>query len=174
MADQRAVEHPARPTSEDSPASAGVSPKWAESFTALAELIASWSKDRSTQVGAVIVGPDLEIRSTGYNGFPRGVCDDVDERHGRPQKYLWTEHAERNAIYNAARFGVSLKGCMMFATCRPCARCARAIVQVGITTIFFRSNSTWKGATEQENEVAQTILREGNVQIFEVPSGGPK
>jgi dCMP deaminase len=89
---------------------------WDERFMLLAHQIARWSKERGRRVGAVIVGPDKEIRSTGFNGLPRGVRDDVEARHCRETgaKYLWSSHAERNAIYNAARIGVSLKGCVMY------------------------------------------------------------
>ena len=80
------------------------SSNWDIRWMALAQFIATWSKDRGRKVGAVIVGPDNEIRSTGYNGIPRGVNDDVEERHEATngEKYLWVSHAERNAIYNAA------------------------------------------------------------------------
>lgn len=110
---------------------------WNLYFIKMAHLVASKSKDKSTNVGAVIVGPDNEIRSTGYNNFPRGINDDVEERHGRPQKYEWTEHAERNAIYNAARIGVPVKGCTMYFNYEPspCADCARGIIQSGINKI---------------------------------------
>ncbi len=54
----------------------------------LAEHVATWSKDRSRKVGCVIVGPDNEIRSLGYNGFPRGITDDIEKRHQRPTKYF--------------------------------------------------------------------------------------
>ena len=108
---------------------------WNERFLQVADHIASWSKDRSTQVGAVIVGPDKEIVSTGYNGFPRGADDEVESRHERPAKYQYTEHAERNAIYNAARLGVSTKGCTIYLRWYPCVDCARAIIQSGIATI---------------------------------------
>jgi dCMP deaminase len=101
----------------------------------LALHVASWSKDRSTKGGAVIVGPDKIPRVIGYNGFPRGVNDDAEDRHGRPLKYRWTEHAERNAIYNAARIGVSLAGCIMYVPWFPCMDCARAIVQAGIVEL---------------------------------------
>jgi len=83
---------------------------WDEYFVAIAELVCFRSKDRSTKVGAVIVGPDNEIRSTGYNSFVRGINDTIEERQQRPEKYFWFEHAERNAIYCAARHGASLKG----------------------------------------------------------------
>lgn len=106
--------------------------KWDERFLAVAALVASWSKDRSTKVGAVIVGPYNDIRSVGYNGFPRGIDDDVEERHGRPQKYKWTEHAERNALYNALLNHTPVAGCTMYLTWYPCADCARAIIQSGI------------------------------------------
>lgn len=104
---------------------------WDDYFMNLAHGVALRSKDRSTSVGCVLVGPDNEIRSTGYNSFPRGINDDVPERHERPEKYLWTEHAERNAIYAAARVGTPLKGCRAFCSVFPCMDCARALVQVG-------------------------------------------
>lgn len=102
----------------------------------LAKFIARKSKDRSRKIGCVIIGPDNEIRTTGYNGFPRNIDDDIEERHERPEKYFWTEHAERNAIYNAARIGVSVKGCRIYSSLFPCIDCARAIVQSGISEII--------------------------------------
>lgn len=109
--------------------------KWDARFLELAALIATWSKDRSRKVGCVIVGPKREIRTTGYSGFPRGVGDNADDRHERPAKYLWTEHAERNAIYNAARCGVSLEGCTAYLPWFPCMDCARALAQSGIAVL---------------------------------------
>lgn len=105
---------------------------WDKRFMELADHVGTWSKDQSRRVGCVIVGPHNEIRATGFNGFPRGANDADARRHERPTKYLWTEHAERNAIYNAARSGVSLDGCRMYLPWFPCVDCARAIVQVGI------------------------------------------
>jgi len=112
--------------------------KWDRRFLELATLVATWSKDRSTKVGAVVVGPDREVRSLGYNGFPRGVSDDIEERHERPEKYNWVEHAERNSVYNASRFGASLKGCTLYCTHPPCTDCGRAIIQAGITSVVVR------------------------------------
>ena len=91
--------------------------RWVEYFQNLAHNVKLKSKDERTQVGAVIVGKDKEIVSTGYNSFPRGIKDDKKKRQERPEKYFWFEHAERNAIYNAARIGVSTKGCTMYLTC---------------------------------------------------------
>ena len=109
---------------------------WNEYFRNIAHQVKLKSKDERTQIGAVIVGEDNEIVSTGYNSFPRGIIDDISERQERPEKYFWFEHAERNAIYNAARIGVSTKGTTMYLTCGiPCADCCRGIINAGITTI---------------------------------------
>lgn len=106
-------------------------------YAKLAEEYASASKDRSTQVGAIIVGPDDEIRSAGYNGFPRGINDDVEERHQRPEKYLWSVHAERNSIDNAARAGIATKGCRIYVPkLFPCPQCAGSIINCGIVEVI--------------------------------------
>jgi dCMP deaminase len=109
---------------------------WDTRFIDLCRHIGEWSKDRSRGIGCVIVGPSYEIRAIGFNGFPRGADDKIEARHARPAKYLWTEHAERNAIYNAARTGVSLEGCRIYVPWFPCMDCARAIVQVGINELI--------------------------------------
>ena len=117
-----------------------MSTDWDERYLQLAEHIASWSKDRSTKVGAVIVSKHNRIISTGFNGFPTGVNDDVEERHERPAKYLWTEHAERNAIFSAPR-GVELEGSTLYCTWFPCSDCARAIIQSRIGVVWYREKS---------------------------------
>ena len=75
--------------------------RWVEYFYNIANEVKNKSKDKRTQIGAVIVGKNKEIVSTGYNSFPRGINDWDEERQERPEKYYWFEHAERNAIYNA-------------------------------------------------------------------------
>ena len=111
---------------------------WDQRFMEMAKMVSGWSKDLRTGVGCVIVGPDRAIRSIGYNGFPRGVNDDIEERQNPPLKYLYTECAERNGIYNSSRIGVSLQGCTIYingGSGFPCTACARAIVQCGITAL---------------------------------------
>lgn len=135
--------------------------KWDRRFLMLAEHIAKWSKDPSTQVGAVVVGPDREIRATGYNGFPRGVRDD-DRLEDRDEKYPIICHAEENAIMNAARIGVSLKGCTLYATMPSCPRCARGIVQVGVVRVV-----TWNGFNErwrQDQVTADELMAEAQIE----------
>jgi len=112
--------------------------KWDYRFMELAEIIAEWSKDKNTQTGAVIVHDKENTELTvGYNGFPRGADDDTDQRrYEKPMKYMWTEHAERNAIYKAARLGININGARMYCTYFPCVDCARAIIQSGISKIY--------------------------------------
>src|ERR1700722_18183411 len=88
--------------------------RWDRHFIDMALLCASMSKDPRTRVGAVIVGPDLEVRSTGFNGFPRGVADTPERLQDKSTKLRLIVHAEVNAILNAARAGIPLKGCTLY------------------------------------------------------------
>ncbi len=131
----------------------------------LALHIATWSKDRSRQVGCVIVGPDNEIRAVGYNGFPRGVDDLHEPRHARPAKYKWTEHAERNAIYNAARIGTPLQGCRMYLPWFPCMDCARAIAQSGIVELICIKPNLSDPQWGEDFAEVPTLLEEARVTV---------
>lgn len=101
----------------------------------LARWVSLESDDRNRKVGCVIVSQDGMIRSLASNQFPRGVNDNEPCRHKRPEKYKWIEHAERNAIYWAARRGVRLDGCKIYIPWYPCMDCARAIIQSGIVEL---------------------------------------
>lgn len=106
---------------------------WHKRFFDLADLVGSWSKDPSTQVGAVIVRPDRTIASVGYNGFPRGVQDVYTTRE---DKLLRTVHAEANAILSA---NGDVQGCTLYVTpLHPCANCAALIIQSGIKQVHYR------------------------------------
>lgn len=119
-------------------------PGWDEYLMKMVDLVKTKSKDRSTQVGCVIVKDGRIPIVMGYNGFPRGVSDDVDSRHERPVKYFYTEHAERNAIYAAAREGISVLGSTMYVSGLPCADCARAIIQSGVASVVL-PNAPFEG-----------------------------
>ena len=114
-----------------------MTPAKALKYLEIARATAKLSKDESTQVGALILGPSQEVRSLGYNGSPRGCSADEDARgRERPEKYFWFSHAELNAIANAARVGTALLGSSIVVTHFPCMDCARAIVQAGIVEIY--------------------------------------
>lgn len=140
---------------------------WDTYFMGIVKAVSARSKDRSTKVGCVIVGPDHEIRSTGYNGFPRGIPDDNDALHERPEKYFWTEHAERNAIYAAARVGVPLNGCTAYLDWFPCMDCARAFAQVGIAAIVMPAGMDLndQGRWAESFSRAQTLFAIKDIQV---------
>ncbi len=142
---------------------------WTEYFLNIAEQVKLKSKDQSTQIGAVIVGKDKEIRSTGYNSFPRGLDDNKPERQERPEKYFFFEHAERNSIFNAARMGTPLDGTTMYITSGlPCADCARAIINSGIKTVYCKSICTTKNKEKwyESQEKALEMLKECGVEVI--------
>lgn len=138
---------------------------WEDFFFEMAKLAASKSKDRSRGVGAVVVNDDKRVLTIGFNGFPSGCNDDIHERHQRPLKYLWTEHAERNAIYSACRIGVSLVGATMYVTLFPCAGCARGIVQSGIKEVVTVRPDYNDPKYGEEWRVAEEILYDGKVKL---------
>ncbi len=144
--------------------------EWAKYFDGIRERVLVKSKDKHTKVGCVVVGPDHEIRTTGYNSFPRGLNDDVPERYERPEKYDWIEHSERNAIYNAARVGIPLKGCTIYMGGVPCIDCARAIIQSGISRIVYNKESWAKWtSTRYDKKVTDKslqMLQECGVEII--------
>jgi len=112
-------------------------PSWDHLFLDESYNISKRSRDPSTKVGAVIASRDNQIVSRGYNGFPRGVENTKARWTTRPDKYNFIVHAERNAIYNAARQGRSTDGCTMylFYNCCPCEQCTLAVIQAGITEL---------------------------------------
>jgi dCMP deaminase len=113
--------------------------KWQGRFIKLAEEISTWSKDVSSQVGAVIVRPDRTIASIGFNGFPRGVEDSPERIENRDTKLLYTIHAEMNAILSAKE---PLKDYSIFVwPFQPCAHCAAPIIQAGIKDVYCPYNA---------------------------------
>lgn len=140
---------------------------WNSYFMAQARLVAQKSKDKSVQVGVVIVGPDHEIRSTGYNGFARGIDESAEERWERPIKYEWVEHAERNAIYNAARIGVSTRGCIAYMESPPCTDCGRALIQAGIKEVVVTTNNPFADRKDWRKSIqfAIDMLEEAGVKV---------
>lgn len=148
---------------------------WHRYFIKMAELVASKSKDPSTKCGTVLVKNTHEIVSTGFNGLPRGLNDDLPERNERPRKYMFYEHGERNAIYNAARIGVSTLGCWAYVVQGlPCCDCARALIQAGIRVVVCNEATDpafiarWKESIETSKEMFReagvvVITPEGNI-----------
>lgn len=120
------------------------STKWDKRFLDLAKLCGSWSKDPSTQVGAVIVDDNNRIVSIGFNGFPQGVEDSEERLVDREIKYDIIVHAEANALMFANK---SVEGCTLYTwPFQPCSRCAGLIIQSGINRVVsvVHDDERWK------------------------------
>lgn len=128
----------------------------------LAFLYASWSKDPSRKVGAVIARGKKQV-SQGYNGFPPGV-EDTDERLvDRPMKLQLVVHAERNAIYNAS--GKDLHGTTLYSTLFPCVECAKSIVSVGIKNVIYKDELTLTVGSNFNPDTARLIFEEAGINV---------
>ncbi len=140
--------------------------KWDLRFLKLATHISEWSKDPSTKVGCIIVGEDREIRSTGFNGFPRGIEDTEERLNDRAKKYPLICHAEENAIMHAARIGVSLKNCIAYVTWPPCNRCTRSLIQAGINKIVIPNGVEIPERWIDEFNLSKSMLNESGVELL--------
>ena len=137
--------------------------KWHWRFIEMAKLVSTWSKDPSTQTGAVIVDRNNRVVSVGYNGFPRGVKDDkrLDDRD---VKYEMVVHCEVNAIVTAQR---DLSGCRLYTwPFMSCSRCASVVVQSGISECYApeSDNPRWV----ESFALTRQIFEEGRVALFEM------
>ena len=128
------------------------------------------SKDRSTKVGAVAVDDNFVIKSSGYNGFPRGVDDTAESRHERPLKYSWTVHAEMNVVAQAAR--PVLEGTTVIVTSlHPCPTCSALLIQAGVARVLAPRTEAVKRVEEgrtdwdEQGAIAMEMLREAGVEV---------
>jgi len=148
---------------------------WEEYFYEICEVVSKKSKDTSYKTGCVIAGKNHETLSTGFNGFPIGVEDNiikVSERYERPEKYLWTEHGERNAIYFAARNGIALEGSWIYVKGHPCAECTRAIIQSGIKKIVVQAEGAYDLSTKGQSDRQKKWTEEFRVSDLMIKESG--
>lgn len=90
-----------------------------------AQTAAESSEDDSTQNGAVLVPKDGFVAAAA-NHFPAMAV------HAKPEKYRYIEHAERAAIYAAAKIGTKTAGSTLYCLWYACPECARAIICAGV------------------------------------------
>lgn len=134
---------------------------WNKRFLGLASYVASWSKDPSTKVGAVIADGNKRIVSLGFNGFARKINDD-ERLNDRSVKYAMVLHAEENAILFAGR---NLSDCSLYISgLPPCSHCASLIVQCGIKKVY-----AWKQEIperwQESFKLTQEIFAEAGVTL---------
>lgn len=136
--------------------------KWQSRFFDLAKLVATWSKDPSSQVGAVVVDDKKRIVSVGFNGLPMGVADTEERLNVRELKYELIVHAEANAILTAPK---SVSGCTIYVyPYLPCSRCAGAIIQSGIKKVVVQDLPIPERWLDNFN-LAKSILNEAGVEV---------
>lgn len=162
------------------------SDRWDSHFLQLAALHACMSKDPSTQVGAVIVGPEREVLSMGFNGLPRGLKDSPERLNDRDRKLRIIVHAEMNAVLQAARYGIPLKGSTIYIMAKdaktgfnwggpPCTRCTVELMQTGIAeivTIPFRRDAAPRWASDLEE--ALELIGEAGIAYREIVGYEPQ
>jgi dCMP deaminase len=142
--------------------------KWHRRFLAMADMVASWSKDPSTKVGAVIARGDRSIASVGYNGFPRGMSDDAALYADRETKYSRIIHAEVNALLNARE---QLTGCTIYVPTAPCDRCAAQIVQAGIArVVYIEPSADILSRWGESMERTKAIFADAGVEVLVLPA----
>jgi dCMP deaminase len=141
---------------------------WDRRWLLLAELMASFSKDPSTRVGAVAVR-DRRVLSTGFNGMPTGVVDSKFRLSDRDTRLSMTVHAEMNVINFAARNGVSLFGSDLFIfPLAPCSSCASSIIQAGIRRVVvydYVIPTRW----QQSFDTAAELFSESGIALLRLP-----
>lgn len=158
-----------------------MSERWDKHFLGLSLYHSRLSKDPSTRVGSVIVGPDREILSAGFNGFPRGIADTPERLCDRETKLKLIVHAEMNALLAAARTGMRLKGCSLYLAATddsglvwggpPCTRCMVEIIQVGISEIVTYPIKSVPSRWHEDLKLARSLIEEVGILYRECPVG---
>lgn len=158
-----------------------MSDRWDQHFLRMAEEQCRMSKDPNTRVGAVIVGPAREVRSTGFNGFPRLICDSPERLNDREMKLRLIVHAEMNAILAAARVGIPLDGCSIYLAATddtgavwggpPCVRCTVELIQAGIRCVISRPKKAVPSRWHEDLMLAGALLAEAEIEYREVDRG---
>jgi len=140
--------------------------KWDERFLRLANEAATWSKDPSTKVGAVIA-QGKHVVSLGFNGFPAGMRDEPHLYNDREVKYERVIHAEVNAILNARQ---PVVGSTIYVNRPPCCNCSLYIVQAGVQRVVCEVDSSeefmnrWRASMQK----TKAFFEEANIEYVEV------
>lgn len=136
---------------------------WDQRFMNLATHISTWSKDPSSQVGAVIVGRHKRDICHGYNGFPPGIADTSERLNDRPTKYRLIQHAERNALDNCH---FDTRGASLYVTRYPCSECAKSIISKGIARVIYAVHPEFEARWADELNWTWTMLMEAGIPLI--------
>lgn len=144
-------------------------PDWDEYFLEIARIVAKRSTCLRRKVGALIV-KDRRILATGYNGTPSGIKHCIEQGclrvklnipSGERHELCRGLHAEQNVLLQAALYGVSLRGSILYVTNQPCIICAKMIINAGIKAVVISGNYPDKMARQFLDEAGVKIGRIG-------------
>ena len=135
---------------------------WDQYFMTQSHLLSLRSTCTRLAVGATIVR-DKRIIAGGYNGSIAGGVHCADEGcYVIDNHCVRTVHAEVNALLQCAKFGAKTEGAEMYVTHFPCLHCCKAIIQSGITAVYY--------AQEYKNHpYAVELFQQAGVKVRHVP-----
>jgi len=140
---------------------------WDRKFLSLTAEVASFSKDPSTQVGAIIIDSERRIMSTGYNGLPSYIPDTTYILNDRRLKYPLVDHAEKNAFLYADKYGLDVTECTIYTwPFMPCLDCYDLIKNHGIKKIVFPKSDNPRWATHF-TEIKKKCV-DDNIELVEI------
>jgi dCMP deaminase len=155
-------------------------PSWDEYFLLIAKLVSTRSTCNSRPTGAVLV-KDKQILATGYNGSMPGAPHCIDETlddgtpycHRRALKiadvdkynYCRASHAEANAIAQAARSGVAIKGAALYVTLQPCFVCLKLLASAQIKRVYFEL--AYESMDEARDAFWEKAVKEAGIEVFQ-------
>jgi len=155
-------------------------------YSNMAREISRLSKDKNTQLGAVIVAKDGTPVSWGYNGTVSGFDDSVVP-HSRDMellrytlvedetseentfvfecnKYPFMSHAESNAIFYGDK--TKLIDSTIYVTGFPCENCALQIARAKISRVVVTDTITDCNSTvNKDNNKSMFIFAQNNIQL---------
>jgi dCMP deaminase len=138
---------------------------WDLRFLRIAREVQSWSKDPSTKCGCVLV-KERRVLSTGYNGLPASLSDSLERYMDRDFKLASIIHAEKNAIFNAAKNGSQTEGATAYITWPPCSQCASALIQAGVSKVVCPNPNSGPKRWVTNFLLANELLYEAGVKVL--------
>lgn len=121
---------------------------------------ARFSPDQSNQNGAYIEHRNGDM-SMGFNDFPSHISDSqqIELLADRDEKLFYIGHAERCAIYTAAKLGRACEGETLICPWFACSDCAKAIIFSGIVRVIGHkqrmemTHDRWKDNVAKANQM---------------------
>jgi len=131
-------------------------------YMRMAKILSELSYAQRNKVGCIIVSPQGQIISQGYNGTPTGYdnCCEYTDENGNLITKREVLHAESNAISKCAKWLSSTEDATLYVTLSPCFECAKVIIQAGIKRVCY--NELYRNTDGLE------FLKKNNIQVEQI------